>query len=214
MIRCSNLIVAAVLACVASAAFAQARAQGTVRDTAGKPIRSATITATNPEAFPAQFTATSDSKGRWAMIGLRPGNWKFTVEAPGFLKMEASAPMRVAGGPPLNATLGRDPGPVPNALEQGIQKQLLAANALRDDGRFDQALAAYQDIKTRNPKFTSVGLAIGGTYRVQASKTTDPAARKALLDRAIESYSDVLKADPESERARLELDAARTDAAR
>ena len=30
-------------------------------------------------------------KGRWAMIGLRTGNWRFTIEAPGFATFEAVA---------------------------------------------------------------------------------------------------------------------------
>ena len=127
--------------------------------------------------------------------------------------MESNAPMRVAGVPPLVATLARDPGPIPNALDPAIQKQLLAANALRDDGRFEQAIAAYQDIRTKNPKFTSVNLALGSAYRAQANKERDPAARRALLDRAIESYSEALKGEGGSERARLEIEAARNDAA-
>jgi tetratricopeptide (TPR) repeat protein len=199
--------------CAAATASAQARAMGVIRDTNGKAIKGATVTATNPDASPSQFTATSDDKGRWAMIGLRSGSWKFIIEAPGFLKMESNATMRVAGVPPLVATLARDPGPIPNSLDPAILKQLLAANALRDDGRFEQAIAAYQEIRAKNPKFTSVNLALGSAYRAQANKERDPAARRALLDRAIESYSEALKAEGGSERARLEIEAARNDAA-
>ena len=214
MIRRSYFACAALMVCAtAVTASAQARAMGVIRDTNGKAIKGATITATNKDASPSQFTATSDDKGRWAMIGLRSGAWKFVIEAPGFLKMESNATMRVAGVPPLVATLARDPGPIPNSLEPGIQKQLLAANALRDEGRFDQAIAAYQEIRAKNPKFTSVNLALGSAYRAQASKERDPAARRALLDRAIEAYSEALKSEGASERARLEIEAARNDAA-
>jgi len=213
VIRRSTFILAALIVCGAAAtASAQARATGIIRDTNGRAIKGATVTATNRDASPSQFTATSDDKGRWAMIGLRSGTWKFVIEAPGFMKMEANAPMRVAGVPPLQATLARDPGPIPNALDASIQKQLLAANVLRDDGRFDQAVAAYQEIRAKNPKFTSVNLALGSTFRAQAAKERDPAARRALFDRAIESYSEALKSESESERARLEIEGTRRDA--
>ena len=212
MIRRSSVAFAALIVCAAAVtASAQARALGVIRDTGGKAIKGATVTATNPDASPSQFTATSDDKGRWAMIGLRSGTWKFVIDAPGFLRMESNALMRVAGVPPLVATLARDPGPIPNALDPGIQKQLIAANAMRDDGRFEQAIAAYQEIRAKNPKFTSVNLALGSVYRAQASKERDPAARRVLLDRAIESYSEALKGDGGSERARLEIEAARND---
>ena len=53
-----------------TAAFAQsARAMGTVKDTNGRPIKSATVRAVNGDASPSQITSTTDDKGRWAMIG-------------------------------------------------------------------------------------------------------------------------------------------------
>jgi hypothetical protein len=68
---------------LATPAFAQARAMGTVRDLANKPIKGATVKAVNPDAAPSEFASATDDKGRWAMIGLRSGTWRFIVEAPG-----------------------------------------------------------------------------------------------------------------------------------
>jgi tetratricopeptide (TPR) repeat protein len=195
---------------IAGPAAAQtARATGSVRDTSGKAIRGATIRAVNPDAIPSEFTAVADKDGRWAMIGLRIGTWTFVAEAPGFFSVTAQAPARTANNQPINFLLARDPGPIPGALAPNIQGQLDAANALRDQGRYDQAIAAYQEIRTRNPTLTQVNLVMADVYRVRAAAEAEPAARRALLDLAIARYDEVLKTDAANERAK----AARAEAA-
>jgi tetratricopeptide (TPR) repeat protein len=86
-----------------------------------------------------------------------------------------------------------------------IQEQLTAANALRDEGRHDQALAAYQSIHSRNPKLTSLNLVIADVYRQKAEGERDAVARQALLQRASAAYDEVLKTDAENEHAKAEL---------
>lgn len=207
-----TLTVIAALCIAASASAQTARAMGTVRDTESKPIKGATIRATNPEAYPPQVVSTTDDRGRWAMLGLRIGTYAFVVEAPGFLTVQASANVRTATSAPLLFVMARDPGPIPGALPSNIQAQLSAANMLRDQGRFDQALNAYQEIRAKNPKLNAVNMVIGNIYRSRASQEVDPVARRALLDRAIESYQSVVEADVENERARRELESTRAEA--
>jgi hypothetical protein len=147
------------------------------------------------------------------MIGMRTGTYAFVVEAPGFLTVQASANVRTAASAPLAFTMARDPGPIPGALPANIQAQLSAANMLRDQGRFDQALNAYQEIRAKNPKLSAVSMVIGSVYRSRAAQEADPVARRALLDRAIESYRIVVDADAENDRARRELESIRAEAA-
>ena len=190
-------------------AHAQGRAMGTVKDTTGKAIKGATVKATNPDASPAQFASATDEKGRWAMIGLKSGTWHFTVEAPGFFTVETNAPIRVAAAPPMQFTLGKDPGPIPNALDRNIQQLIQDAASMRDAGRIDQALVAYQDIRTRNPKLTSINLVIGDLYRRKAMQETDSAARQNLYRQALDAYDQMLKSDATNERALAESKAIR-----
>jgi hypothetical protein len=196
---------------VAAPAVAQtARATGTVRDLTGKPIKGATIRAVNPDAYPSELVSTSDDKGRFGMIGLRTGTWRFLVDAPGFFRLDVNAPVRVGNSAPMQFALAKDPGPVPNALEKNVQQRLLDAATMRDGGQLDQALAAYQDIYAKNPKLTSVHFVVADVYRRKAAQTTDASARRALLDRAADAYTEVLKADDTNERARTELAAVRS----
>lgn len=208
-------VAALVIFSAAAPARAQsARAQGTVRDMNGRPLKGATVRATNPDAYPPEFAAVTDEKGRWAMIGLRTGTWSFRVEAEGFSTVEASAPVRVAVTPPMVFTLARDPGPIPDALSRDIQQQLTAAHAHRDAGRLEEALSAYRNIQARNPKLTTIHLALADVYRKKAVAEQDPAERRRLLDLAIASYSELLESDGSHERAKVELESTRTEAAR
>jgi tetratricopeptide (TPR) repeat protein len=199
----------ALLLGLAVAASAQGRAMGTVKDQTGKPIKGATVKATNPDASPSQFASATDDRGRWAMIGLRSGTWHFTVEAPGYFMVETNAPVRVAAAPPMQFALAKDPGPIPNALDRNIQQLIQDATAHRDAGRLDQALAAYQDIRTKNPKLTSVNLVIGDIYRRKAVQEADAAARQNLYQQALDAYDLMLKSDATNARALTESAAIR-----
>lgn len=214
MRRTSLALAAVLVVCLAAPAMAQtARAQGTVKDTAGKPMKGAIVKATNKEAYPSQITSSTDDKGRWAMIGLKTGSWSFVAESPGFAAQQAQWPVRVAGTPPMHFVLARDLGPIPGALTKNVQQQLVAANALRDKGQLDQAIAAYEQIREQNPRLTTVNLVVGGVYRKQAASETDPAARRALFDRAIASYTAMLTDDAANERAKTEIESTRSEAA-
>jgi tetratricopeptide (TPR) repeat protein len=195
-------------------AFAQsARATGTVRDPAGKPLKGATIRAINRDAYPPEITSSTDDKGRWAMIGLRTGTWTFVAEAPGFTPAQTPWPVRVGGTQPIPFVLARDLGPIPNALSKTVQQQIAAANALRDRGQLDQAISAYEQVRDQNPKLTAMNLVVGGAYRQKAAQEQNAATRRVLLDRAIASYTTMLTSEPENARAKAELDAAKAEAA-
>jgi hypothetical protein len=210
--RRSSIVVAAIILIGSSVpTLAQGRAIGTVREIGGKPIKGATIRAVNPDMTPQQFTSTSDDKGRWVMLGLRVGTWTFIVEAPGFGTIQGDAPVRVGPMPPLNFVLTRDPGPIPGALEKSVLEDVAAANGLRERGQYEQALNAYEQIRDRNPKLTSVNLVIASLYRKQAAAETDLASRRALLEKAIATYTQLLNDDTYGERSKAELDSTRAE---
>ena len=78
------------------------RVTGIVKDSAGKPIKGATVRASNPDAIPREFTSTTDDKGRFAMLGLRTATtWHFVAEAPGFYRSEGDAAIRSTPGTPF-----------------------------------------------------------------------------------------------------------------
>ncbi|MGE0392697.1 MAG: tetratricopeptide repeat protein [Vicinamibacterales bacterium] len=199
------MLCAAILA-TAGPAWAQSGAvRGSVVDVDGQPIKGAVIKATSLGGRPPAITAATDAKGRFAMIGLASGAWTFRVEAPGFVPQDGRSVVRstVTGNAPVEFVLTRALPPVPATLTRQVDADLEAADALRADGKFDQAIAAYQAIAEKNPALTSVQLVIGDAWRQKAARDAAP-ARAASLDRALAAFTAVLKAEPEHERARIE----------
>lgn len=195
------------------AAAQTGRVTGVILDNQGKGIRGATLRAENPTAYPAELTTTTDDKGRFALIGLRAGIWKFTAEAPGFEPGSGSAPIRAATvGAPLRFVLVPIPVPIPGALSNDIARDLADADQLRAQGRFDQAATAYEAIRAKNPKFTAVNLSLAAAYRERALREGDAAAKRTLLERAIARYTDLLEAGDAAPRARLELGSTQIEA--
>jgi len=200
------LIFATLTLALAAAVSAQTagRITGTIKDPDGKPIKGATVRATN-DAVNARITSTTDDKGRFAMIGVRTGRWVIVAEAPNFLPLQGTADVSSGNTPVLVLTLQRDPGPMPGALSKTISEDIAAAEALRQAGRYDDAIAAYQSIQSKNARLTSVNLMLATLYRDKAAQEKDAAAKQALLGRAMTAYSDLLKSDDTNARARVEL---------
>lgn len=209
-----HLIAAALMtaAMAAPAAAQTGRVQGVVRDVNGQPIKGAIVKATHPDAQPREFTAVTDDRGRFALIGLRIATmWRFVASAPGYFDAEGTSQIRSQIGTPIVFTLRRDPGPIPGALGKDIQDQLTSAHALRNEGRYDQAIAAYQSIQSRNARLTTVNLVLAGTYRDKARQESNGAARRALLEKALAAYDELLEDDSGHERAKQERAATLAD---
>src|SRR6187399_2726221 len=92
-------VVAALIVSAMPAAAQTGRVGGTVKDGSGQPIKGATVVADNPQSSPSSFTATTDDKGRFSIIGLRSGRWKFTVQAPGFGAESGELQVQTIGTP-------------------------------------------------------------------------------------------------------------------
>lgn len=199
-------LAALALSMAVSAAAQSGAVRGIVIDTEGHPIKGAVIKASNPNGRPGEIASTSDSKGRFAMIGLTGGAWAFEAEAPGYTPKQGRAMVRssVTGNAPMEFVLSRTIAPPPSALSKQIEAELSAAHALRAEGRYEQAVAAYQDILEKNPTLTSVQLVIGDAWRQKAARES-AGARAASLDKAAAAFQAALKAEPDNERARIEL---------
>jgi Carboxypeptidase regulatory-like domain len=186
---------------VTTQALAQGRISGTVKDPDDRPIKGATVTAENPNAAPSSFVATTDVKGRFAMLGLRSGLWTVTVEAPGFEASHVSATTRSAG---LNAPLAviltphreiAPPGPFATVDVAIVQRKRDEAAELDAAGQIDTAIDRYREILTKLPALTSIHLQLGSLYERKHDQTA-----------AIGEYQAMLKTDPGNTKARAALD--------
>jgi tetratricopeptide (TPR) repeat protein len=176
------------------------RIGGLVKDDKGQPLKGATVVAENPSASPPSFTATTDDKGRFSIIGLRAGQWKLTASAPGFQPSVGNVPIRTIGAPnpPVEFTLAPGASGPAGALAgvntKELQGELAAAEAKMTANDFDGAIAAYQAMLTKVPALTMLHMQIGRAQRM-----------KKDYDGALASYQKLLAADPTNERAKIEV---------
>jgi tetratricopeptide (TPR) repeat protein len=176
------------------------RIGGVVKDDKGQPLKGATVVAENPSASPPSFTATTDDKGRFSIIGLRAGQWKLTASAPGFQPSVGNVPIRTIGAPnpPVEFTLAPGASGPAGALAgvntKELQGELAAAEAKMTANDFDGAIAAYQAMLTKVPALTMLHMQIGRAQRM-----------KKDYDGALASYQKLLAAEPTNERAKIEI---------
>jgi tetratricopeptide (TPR) repeat protein len=202
-----SLVALFLFAAFAGSAAAQTtlgRISGLVLDENGKPIKAATVTAENSETNQ-ELTATTDEKGRFTILGMRPAGWKFTAAAPGYFPDQGMATIRV--GSPNSAiafALKKTGAPGGGALgsfsAKDLQSILGAADTLFTQGRWDEAIAAYKALLERAPSLSSVNLQIAAAY-----------VNKKDYDTALGAYGDLLKTDPGNEKAIVGLARARLE---
>lgn len=192
-------VAAVLLTTIAGSALAQgSRVVGIVKDETGQPIKGATLSLENPDAIPRNFTSTSDDRGRFAVLGLKLGEWSIVAQAPGFLPDATRVLVRASTPVAPTFVLRRAPLPPPSVLgnvgARELQTELKSADQQFDAQQWDQAIASYKNILNRAPALSIVELQIGAAYR-----------NKKDYDNAIAAYDELLKADPTSDKARVGL---------
>lgn len=200
IVSAAALMTALVVSAVPAAAQT-GRIGGTVKDaTNQQPLKGATITAENPGASPSSFTATTDDKGRYSIIGLKTGTWKITAVAPGFSPSSGQVPVRSLGAPMPPVDFALAPGATgPAGALAGVntkelQGELQKAMDLANSGQHDAAIAAYQAILAKTPALTMINGQIAQVQRM-----------KKDYDGAIASYQKILAADPNNDKAKIEI---------
>lgn len=176
---------------------------GIVYDDRGEPLRGATMRAENPTAYPRTLTTTSDQRGRISLVGLRSGQWHFTVEYPGFQPTSFAMPISAASGsrPPRPVVIRMEriaslilAGPLAGVDVKLLRADLAAADEAYAKGDLDAAIAGYNAALTKAPALSSIGLQIGNAY-----------VRKNDNAKAVEAFESVLKSDPSNGTALYEL---------
>lgn len=194
-----GLMVALWLVAGVSPALAQiGRVGGVVKDESGLPLKGITVTAENTN-IGQTFTATTDDKGRFTIIGLRAGQWSFIAQGPGFSAEGGAMPVRMgAPNPPITFVMKRTGvaqfGALGGITNREIQADLDVADAAMGQQRWDAAIDAYRKVIARSPALLIVNLPLGQALR-----------GKRDFDGAIAAYNALLTANPKDGKALIGL---------
>jgi tetratricopeptide (TPR) repeat protein len=195
----SLLLVACVLLAPALSAAQTGRAFGQVKDEGGQPLKGATVQAENEQASPSSFSAVTDDRGRFAMIGLRSGMWTFTASAPGFQAQSGQARVQLVGqSQPLAFTLAKSSVGAPSALAglntKELQVDLQSAETFMTSGQYDEAIKTYEAILVKAPTLTAINFEIGRAHRLKKDFAS-----------AIKVYEAMVEVDPLDDKVKVAI---------
>jgi hypothetical protein len=195
----TGVAVLLLLSLPATAGAQVVRVAGTIRDESGRPIRGATIVASNPDHSPSTLTASSDERGRFGIIGFRRGAWTFTIEAPGFERAEIERLIAPGRSNPLDVQLRRGqapppPPPLAGVRASDVQQEIDGAEKAAAEGDLESAIAAYEALGRRVPALTLVHLRLGELHE----RAGDPA-------RALDAYRRLAAGEPGHAAARAAI---------
>jgi len=184
-------LVAAGLLLPAPAAWSQSTGavRGKIVDEKGQPVPDAAVVIDYQGGVNRQLNTKTNKKGEFTQVGLSPGPYKVTVNKEGY--QGAFVETRVGLGEPLQlpemklvsraaaqAAAGADADKA-NAV---LREQFAKANQLSQEGKHDEAIAAYQQVLASNPQIAEAHYNIGFLN----SQKKDWAAAEAAYLKALE----------------------------
>lgn len=131
------------------------RAQGIVVDESDNPIQGAKVTLSyqlNPDGGPKPMT--TNKKGRWSVLGLKPGGWLITVEAEDYIPRDSGFTVYDAGA---NETVKIELREVPAAVKEAEMRNeandlLTQGNDLVGAGKFTGAREHFEKVLEMLPE--------------------------------------------------------------
>ncbi len=180
-----------VLLVAGQAAAQMGRVGGVVKNEDGQPIKGATVTIENSN-IAQTFTATTDDRGRFSIIGLRSGTWRFFAQAPGFSTNGGDMAVRMgAPNPPITFVLTKtgvaNYGPLGGITSKELQDGIQQADTLFDAQKWDEAIAGYRSLISRSPALAMLNLQVAAAHR-----------GKKDFDAALAAYDALLRVDPDN----------------
>ncbi|HYE85673.1 MAG TPA: carboxypeptidase-like regulatory domain-containing protein [Vicinamibacterales bacterium] len=151
MLRIPYLCWVAVIATLPVVASAQMtyRLKGTVKDQAGKPVENATIHAEALTGFRGeqfvgqkQFSATTNAKGEWTILGLTSGIWTFEVTQPDVVPHVVVLPINFTNRKPQSASGGSFSWDLPLWVQRTTHAGLRGAAAAATERRIADTASA------------------------------------------------------------------------
>jgi cytochrome c-type biogenesis protein CcmH/NrfG len=188
--------VIAFLLITAPAAAQRGRIAGTIKDKEGNPIVDAEVKFDNSEADTKydHKVEKTDRNGRFVFTGLRAGTWILTVAAAGYMPFANNYHVSsVSRNEDIVVILEKltETTTAVNARAEA-EEMIGGADKLLAEGKYDEAIAIYNDYLKEHPDFYKIYLLIGDAY-----------FNKGEQDKAIEAFAMVLAQEPENVNALL-----------
>ena len=179
------IVLVSVAGALAQAGRGTARLAGVVLGPDGKPIPSAKVVLVFGRDENVKQETTSDKNGEWGFLGIGSGNWMVTASAPGYVAagQTCNVSQLVQKNPKVILKLQKaEKGAGPIVQDEASFGLLDEANQYYKDGKYDTAMALFQQFLDKNPTAYQVILNIGDCYR-----------EKEDYENALKNYNSVIE---------------------
>ena len=168
-----------------SAQIGRGRINGVVKDEKGNPLKGAKVVGNNQQ-YGIIFEVYTDKNGKWTKSGLRGGGWRITASADGYLPDTVNINLsQFSRYPPIEFRLKKIKikTDIPFIEEESSMILFKEGNRLYEEGKYDEAIASFEQFLEKNPAIYQVHINIGNCYR-----------DKGEYDKAIEEYNLIIEA--------------------
>jgi len=184
-------LVAAGLLLPSAAGWAQSTGavRGRVVDEKGQPVPEAVVSLDYQGGVTRKFDIKTNKKGEFTQVGLTPGGYRITVSKDGYQGTYLDT--RVSLGEPVQlpdfklvtrAAAQAAAGGETEKANAALRELFAKANQLSTEGKYDEAVAAYQEVLAKNPTVAEAHLNLGYIYRQKKDWANAEAAYKKALE--------------------------------
>ena len=177
------------------------RISGQVVDESGAAVPAAKVVVQSLQGT-ARLEGTTDKKGHFAVAGMGSGPWRITVTKEGYVS--AYTDMQVSQlktNPPLALTMQKVAGAQGLRTEEESRSLLDQGNALLEEGKFDEALAAFEQFLAKYPEIYAARLNVATAYLKKGDLDRAESEFRGVLAKVVEVHGEAAKDKTTSLRA-------------
>jgi tetratricopeptide (TPR) repeat protein len=177
------------------------RVNGQVVDESGAAMPTAKVVVKSLQGS-TQLEGETDRKGHFAVAGLGSGPWRVTVSKEGYISAYTDIQVsQLKSGPPLALTLKKAAAAQVLRTDLAGRSLLDQGNALLDEGKFDEALAVFEQFSAKYPEIYGARLNVATTYLKKGDLDRAESEFREVLAKVVEVHGEVAKDKATSLRA-------------
>lgn len=153
---------------------------GYVYDQDGKPLEGVKVKLFFVSAK-AGFGVVTNAEGRWIASWIRGGAWNIDFDKSGYIPKQISIEVQEYGrNPEITINLDKVEGLV---ITEELKEELNQGNLLFEEGKYEEAIAAYQEILVQYPDAYIINKNIGNAYFQMEKYDEAEAYYRKILDK-------------------------------
>lgn len=169
------------------------RISGRVVDNSGAAVAEAKIVVRSLQSGFA-LEALTDKKGRFAVAGMGTGDWRITAAKEGYIAVSAEIQVsQLKPNPPLTVTLSQAAGVEGLSGDEAGRSLLQRGAALLEEGKYDEALAAFDDFAGKYPRVYAVRLGAGAAHLKKGDLDRAESEFRTALEEVVRTHGDAAK---------------------